>query len=389
MYAFAVAFLTAFLGISTVYASDYPTLNELCGRYVFNGTMTSMAEEQGGSALEPVARTGYTMVVVPGEEANTVKVLGFCGYGGGLTATYDETTGKLHCEQNAFHLCTSFSYSTGEGMYAVVDAGVVPGTYEPLYLDLNFQVSEQDGKVVITSAEDLNINVQFKSDEWTYAAGYTLTKEDVNFTAAEIAGVYEFKGNEAIETSVDEAFEEFDMTLTLKENGKVGVKGLFDFADEIEADYIADGGILLLPSDFVFSNGTYMGSNMDEGVIRYEAAPYFLVGNGTLTTPSTFAVYGEFDADQFFLPSFSFCGGTATKKTGDGVENAVAAGNLNVTPMAGGIRVDAPESVTICVYDACGAKVAGAVASSVEFGGLQAGVYIVKAGEYTTKTVVK
>ena len=39
------------------------------------------------------------------------------------------------------------------------------------------------------------------------------------------------------------------------------VKGLFDFTEEeIEADYFADGGILLFPRDYIFSNGAFMGS---------------------------------------------------------------------------------------------------------------------------------
>lgn len=402
MCAFAVALLAAFLVVPTAFAADYPTLAELYGRYTFNGEMTSMAEEQGQSALEPAARTGYTMVVVPGEEANTVKILGFCGYGGGMTATYDEASGKLHCGQNNFFVCGSSSV-TGAGLMVTADAGVT-GDYEPLYFDLNFQVSEQDGKIVITSAEDLKVMAMggmtgagFEMDYWTYAAGYTLTKENVNLSATDVAGVYAFKGTEVIDTSVGEAFEEFDLTVANKSEGKVGLSGLFGFNDEIEADYLADGGIILLPRDFTFSNGLFMGNKEGTGeeyfgmdaVIRQEAAPWILVEDGKLASPSTFSVNGAFDDAMFVTPAFSFCGGTAAKKDGSGVADAVAAGNLNVTPTEGGIRVDAPEAVTISIYDACAVKVAGAVASSAEFSGLQPGVYIVKAGEYTKKFIVR
>lgn len=403
MYAFAVAVLTAFLGATSVSAAAYPTLAELYGRYTFNGTMTSMAEEQGEAAVEPAARTGYTMVIVPGAEENTVQMLGFCGYGGGLTATYNAETGILNCSQNAFFVSGSLNYSTGEGVQAVADAGVdIDNDYAPLYFDLNFQVSEQEGRIVIAADDELSITAMtygagLEMDVWTYAVGYTLTKESANVSVESIAGTYKFIGNAPVDASYSDAWEEFDLILAPKANGKVGMKGLFDFDDEIEVDYFADGGILLLPVDFTFSNGAFMGNyeGTDENygydiVTRPEAAPYILVENGKLTTPSTFTVNGKYNDEQGYTPSFSFCGGEGSKVGGAGVAGTVAENsNLSIMPLQGGIRVQAAEATQIEVYDVRAVKVAGTVATSADFNGLAAGIYIVKAGGRTAKVIVR
>ncbi len=390
-YAWIVAVLMCSLCASPSFATDYPTLSELFGRYTFSGTFVSANETSGKAVQEPVARTGYTMIVVPGTEANTVLVQGFFGYGGGLTATYNEAEGKLHCAQNAFFACANIDMRSLDGLMVYADAGVGK------FFDLNFQVSRQDGQIVITALEDVKFTAMGdERDTWTYASGYTLTRETVNVPVGNIAGTCDFKGNEAIQTSYGEPFEEFELTLTPKADGKVTVKGLFDFTEEeIEADYFADGGILLFPRDYIFSNGAFMGSregtpenDFADVVVRQEAAPYMLVEDGKLVTMSSFIVNGKYDGVQSMTPAFSFLGGEGVLKS-DGVDDVPAVGTPVVVSTKGGIRVQVAGVTSIAVYDMRAVKVAEATAASAEFGGLPAGVYVVKVGGQAVKVVVE
>lgn len=387
---------------SSVFADEFPTLNELYGRYVFNGTLTSEAEEAGESRIEPAAETGYTVVVIPGAEDNTVQVLGFFGYGGGFTATYNESEGKLTFSKNNFFLCGVFSYMASEGVMAYVDAGMENDNETPKTLDYVFNVSKEGGNVVITATNDMVAKVMAytergpERDTWTYSAGYTLTMNSNNIPVSEAEGVYEFKSDNLVDIFIDDVSEKFDLTVTAKDAGKVVISGLFGLPDEIEADYQADGGIIILPSDFTFSNGTFTGSREGtaeyynaDAVNRQDAAPYLLVGESGLVTPSSFILNGEFDDNLYMTLSFSFIGGTATKKTTEGIDNILSQGQLSIKTAPASIIVTTDGKETVTVYNAQGATIGRTNAYTARFDGLAAGLYFVNAGNDTVKVLVK
>lgn len=381
----AVVFLSVAVGLS---AADYPTLADLYGRYTFNGEMTLVEDPEGEGSVEPVSRTGYTMVVLPGAGENEVRILGFFGYGGGLTATYDEEKGTLFCHQNAFFLCTAMDFISGAGLMAYVDAGM--GDEGPLYLDLTYNVAKTEDGIVITAAEGLTAVAMsaIGAAEWTYAAGYTLTKSDVNVPVSSVTGTYAFEGRDVVSTTVD-ATENFNLTVTEEADGKLGLSGLFGIDEKISADYMQNGGIILLPHDFTYSNGWFMGDNMDFGVMLQEAEPYLLVdASGHITTSSSFILNGEPDeAMEGMMTSFSFYGGQG-KKGGDAVRT-VAAGDVKVKACGDAIEVMAPQAAAIRLYNAQGALVGAAEAASARFANLQSGIYVVKVAGSAVKVVVK
>lgn len=388
----AVVFLTAFVGVSVVSAAVHPKISELYGRYVFDGKMTSLAEQSGEEALEPVARNGYEMVVVPGAGENEVQVLGFFGYGGGLTATYSEEEGVLHCRQVAFFACANVSYGNG-GMMVVADAG------QGNTFDLHFNVSDEEGNLVITAAESLQFTAMsgsMEGDKWTYEAGYTLTKRNMNVSQDKAVGKYEFESSMVVNTALEDVWEFFDLSVVSKGEGKVTLSGLFDLADEIDADYYAEGGIIMLPVDYTFANGLYMGNYegtpenyYGDAVMRQEAAPYLLVDGEKVTSPSSFVVNGKYDDVTGFTRSFSFIGGEGKKVPGSSVAHVSSGKGVEVLAGESALSVKTSVAGMIQLYDIQGALVGEKTGTSVRFDGLSAGVYVVKVAGQAVKVIVK
>ena len=84
-----IALLAVSLGVEMVSAAGFPSVKDLYGRYKFSGECSYVDMVSGAAGEAPVpATTGYNMAVLPGESENEVKVLGFFGYGGGVTLTY-------------------------------------------------------------------------------------------------------------------------------------------------------------------------------------------------------------------------------------------------------------------------------------------------------------
>lgn len=393
--AFYSALVVILLGTQAVSAADFPTVKELYGRYVFSGecVYTDMAE---GVIDAPVpATTGYRMVVLPGDDENEVKILGFFGYGNGITATYNPEDGTLTCSQEAAFICANTDNMTGEGDMVYVDAGAGGK------LDYVYNVAKQSGSIVITSTKPMEATymnyLEGMMGDLEYAAGYTLVKENKTVTASSVVGNYDFTGGEIVSTTLSDAKETFKLAFTAGDGGKVTVSGLFGFTDGIEADFYGDGGIIVLPSVFTFSNGCFMGANegdpdmMEDNVIASESAPYFYVEDGKLVSPCSFYVYGTFDEDWMMYNMLSFLGGEAVKeKEGDGVETVDLGGrNIKISRAPGSLYVAVPEEEHVVVYDVQGRKQAAAQGTSVGFTGLKAGLYLVKAGNYATKVVVE
>ncbi len=391
---FSCALLALLFGTRTAQAQDYPSLEELYGRYTFEGTCTYVDMETGAEAEAPVpAATGYKMAVLPGEEENEVKILGFFGYGNGIKAKYDAGKGTLECSQEAAYICANMNMMEGGGVMVSVDGG------EGGSLGYVYSVSKQDGSIVMTSQSPMTATYMSMTENGgmgtlTYAAGYTLKKDGNTVPVSSAEGNYAFSGENVVNTSVDAAEEVFDLTLKAKGEGKVAVSGLFGFADEIEADYYEDGGIVVLPSSVVFENGLFMGAfegsadfEMMDAVYPFEEAPYLYVEEGRLVTPCSFFVYGEFDTEFYTRKQFSFQGGTAVKES-----NGVSGHGVGKTGILGGdgsIRVEGTEDTDIRVFDPQGILEASAHGSAATFGGLKPGFYIVKAGGRTAKVVVR
>ena len=91
-----IALFAVSLGVEMVSAAGFPSVKDLYGRYKFSGECSYVDMVSGAAGEAPVpATTDYNMAVLPGESENEVKVLGFFGYGGGVTLTYNQEDGTL------------------------------------------------------------------------------------------------------------------------------------------------------------------------------------------------------------------------------------------------------------------------------------------------------
>ena len=94
-----IALFAVSLGVEMVSAAGFPSVKDLYGRYKFSGECSYVDMVSGVAGEAPVpATTDYNMAVLPGESENEVKVLGFFGYGGGVTLTYNQEDGTLKGE---------------------------------------------------------------------------------------------------------------------------------------------------------------------------------------------------------------------------------------------------------------------------------------------------
>ena len=119
------------------------------------------------------------MAVLPGESENELKVLGFFGYGGGVTLTYNQEDGTLKGET------PTAVFMMGMNLMVVADAASTGGT-----VVFNYQVTEKDGKIEITAQNALeNVTIMDMEDGimgmLSYASAYTMTKEDISYNLSD------------------------------------------------------------------------------------------------------------------------------------------------------------------------------------------------------------
>ena len=375
--------LALLLGVQSVAAA--PAIEELYGRYRFSGEYSAvdmMTDEPIEVAVPNT--TDYEMVVLPDTAANTVRILGFYGFGNGIAATYDEASGTLTCNQEAAFLSANMYMDMTTGMaygaQVALDGAATGG------LGYTFTVKEQDGAIQIVASDPMEaMYVSYETGVMAtlvYNAGYILTKEDVSVTAADAAGDYSFTSDDVIYTTLADASEEFDLSVADAGDGKVTLDGLFGIEGAVVCDYYEDGGIIVLPDTFRYDNGLYWGQ-MTMEVMAPEYGPYFYVVDGRLTTPANFYLYGAFDEMLGGAATFSFIGGEAVKD-GSGIAGTVAEEGEGIRVADGAICVE--DGAAVAVYDLQGMKVAEGVS---RIDGLKTGLYIVKAGDHTAKVVLK
>ena len=376
--------LALLLGVQSVSAA--PAIEELYGRYRFSGEYSAVDMMTG----EPIefalpGTTGYEMVVLPGENENEVQVLGFFGYGGGVTLAYDAQTGTLEGGAQEVLFCQ------GNGSLIVaVTAPRDPSTDGYVgTVDFKFNVGMVDDKIVLTSENALS-DVQYMNymtyemGVMSYASGYTLTKEDVTADLSSLAGTYEFTSQVVDMNTLVDASDIFDLEVSVS-GDKVSLDNWFGVSETaVEATYYEDGGILVLPHDMALSNGMYFGQD-PTGFPNGNAAPYLLVNGDKLVLPGYVSLNnGTEDMGEMLMPiQYAVIGGEAVK-AGAGIAGTVAEGDNGIRVADGAICV--ADGAAVAVYDMQGMKVAEGVS---RIDGLKAGLYIVKAGDHTAKVVLK
>ena len=370
--------LALLLGTQGVAAAEYPSIEELYGRYRFSGELTWT--DMGGTSPEaPVPATDYNMIVLPGENENEVKLLGFFGYGNGVTLNYDAATGVLSGSTP-----TVIFFMTGSAM-VTADMAATGGT-----VDFSYQVSEEEGRIVLTAQNALS-DVTYMDmmvgamGSMSYAAGYTLTKESVTADVNDVAGTYEFTSSVVDMNTIPEGSDIFDLNVTVDGDGKVTFENWFGIADtKVTGTFYAEGGIIVLPHDVQLANGMYFGQgDPDMGGYNPNEAVYFLVGGGKLVTPGYVLLDNGYDEMTGMPLQYAVIGGEAVKK-GLGIAGTVAEGDGSIYVADGVIYVENGE--TVAVYNLQGMKVAEGIS---QIDGLKAGIYVVKAGNRTAKVALK
>ncbi len=390
----SVALFVSLFMWQAVSAADILTVKELFGRYTFSGKLSYEDRMTGEPGEVPVpAGTGYDMAVLPTENENEVYLLGFFGFGGGIRAVYDSEKSTLTCLQEAAIICNNVNAMTGGGAMVTVDAG------KGNQLNYVYTVSKNGDTILLTAASPMKAGYMDFGEgimgTLTYEAGYTLTKKTGKVPASGVGGMYDFEGNEPANTMLAEASEFFSLTVNAETAGKMTMSGLFGFADKMEVDYYENGGLIVLPSSFEFSNGCFIGSSEGDpddpydDVIIFEPAVYFFVESGKLVSPCSFIVNGAYDSTLEMRASFSFVGGEA-KIHGDGIGSQQTDGRgICVLADGNGIRVTAEDNVEMQVYDMQGMTMGSACGRSAVFPGLKSGLYLVRAGAHVMKVAVE
>lgn len=386
--AFLIALFFVSLAVDMVSAAGFPSVKDLYGRYKFNGECTyiDMSAQEQGEAPVP-ATTGYSMAVLPGEHENEVKVLGFFGYGGGVTLTYNQEDGTLKGET------PTVVFVMGMNLMVVADA-----EYRGETVVFDYQVTEEDGKIRFTAQnalEDVSVMDMENSAMGTlaYAAGYTLTKENVSYDLGDVLGEYDFTAARVDNNFLADAFEDFKLKVTgnLSEvvPPTVTLGNWFGVENtDVTAEFYADGGILVLPHDMKLANGMYFGQQpADEGGYNPNEVPFFFVEKDKLVVPGYLVLDNGFDEVMEMPLQMSVVGGEAVK-AGSSISSRCIKG-VKIYSSDGSIRVDGLEDAEISVFDAQGMLVASAHGATAAFNGLKSGLYLVKFGNQTTKVVVK
>lgn len=383
-----IALLAVSLGVEMVSAAGFPSVKDLYGRYKFSGecTYTDMLTGLAGEAPVP-ATTGYNMAVLPGESENEVKVLGFFGYGGGVTLTYNQEDGTLKGDT------ATVVFMMGMNLTVVADAESTGGT-----VVFNYQVAEKDGKIQITAQNALE-DVTFMDMEngvmgmLSYASTYTMTKEEVSYNLSDVIGEYDFASTRVDYNLLDGASEDFKLKITENTSetvpSGVSVGNWFGVENtEVAAEFYADGGILVLPHDVKLANGMCFGAQPEEeGGYNPNEASFFFVEKDKLVTPGYLVLDNGFDEVMEMPLQISVVGGEAVK-TGSSISSRCIK-DVKIYSSDGSIRVEGSEDAEISVFDAQGMLVSSVHGATAAFGGLKSGLYLVKVGSQTAKVVVK
>lgn len=384
-----IALFSVSLGVEMVSAAGFPSVKDLYGRYKFSGECSYVDMVSGAAGEAPVpATTDYNMAVLPGESENEVKVLGFFGYGGGVTLTYNQEDGTLKGET------PTAVFIMGMNLMVVADAASTGGT-----VVFNYQVAEKDGKIQITAQNALE-DVTIMDMEngimgmLSYASAYTMTKEDISYNLSDVIGEYDFASTRVDNNLLADASENFKLKITGKylRNGSfrcVSVGNWFGVENtEVAAEFYADGGILVLPHDVKLANGMCFGAQPEEeGGYNPNEASFFFVEKDKLVTPGYLVLDNGFDEVMEMPLQMAVIGGEAVK-TGSGISSRCIK-DVKIYSSDGSIRVEGLESAEISVFDAQGMLVSSVHGATAAFGGLKSGLYLVKVGSQTAKVVVK
>lgn len=383
-----IALFVVSLGIEMVSAAGFPSVKELYGRYKFSGECSYVDMVSGAAGEAPVAATtGYNMAVLPGESENELKVLGFFGYGGGVTLTYNQEDGTLKGET------PTAVFMMGMNLMVVADAASTGGT-----VVFNYQVTEKDGKIEITAQNALeNVTIMDMEDGimgmLSYASAYTMTKEDISYNLSDVIGEYDFASTRVDNNLLADASENFKLKITGNTSetvpSSVSVGNWFGVENtEVAAEFYADGGILVLPHDVKLANGMCFGAQPEEeGGYNPNEASFFFVEKDKLVTPGYLVLDNGFDEVMEMPLQMAVIGGEAVK-TGSGISSRCIK-DVKIYGSDGSIRVEGLESAEISVFDAQGMLVSSVHGATAAFGSLKSGLYLVKVGSQTAKVVVK
>ena len=357
---------------SAVLADTYPTSDELIGRYHFSGKCSF-------EAPSIPAVNDYDVIILPAEGENNLYVCGLFGFGGGMLTTYNPEDGTLTCNTDGY-LCSNVDmYSTYTGYWFMYSC-----TESPCIMEV-----KNDNGIILTATTGLTGMDLLAMQNITYEAGFALTKKSVNFPIEELAGSYDFKSTSgAIINFIEDAKSDFTIDITAIGEDKVNIQGLFGFDDAIEATYMKESGIILLPHNYTFSNEMIMGDDEKNGLVNYEQYPYFLVNDGALETPSSFVLNNGIDEVLEMPIQFSFTGGTAVNTNSDAVKS-ISSNDVNISVCNGTINVAVPEKENITVYSVQGTKVGSINGQNASFSNLTPGLYIVSAGKTNVKVNVR
>lgn len=357
---------------SAVLADTYPTSDELIGRYHFSGKCSV-------EAPSIPAVNDYDVIILPADGENNLYVCGLFGFGGGMLTTYNPEDGTLTCNTDGY-LCSNVDmYSTYTGYWFMYSC-----TESPCIMEV-----KNDNGIILTATTGLTGMDLLAMQNITYEAGFALTKKSVNFPIEELAGSYDFKSTSgAIINFIEDAKSDFTIDITAIGEDKVNIQGLFGFDDAIEATYMKESGIILLPHNYTFSNEMIMGDDEKNGLVNYEQYPYFLVNDGALETPSSFVLNNGIDEVLEMPIQFSFTGGTAVNTNSDAVKS-ISSNDVNISVCNGTINVAVPEKENITVYSVQGTKVGSINGQNASFSNLTPGLYIVSAGKTNVKVNVR
>lgn len=362
---------TSLLFSSAIFADTYPTADELVGRYHFSGKCTT--ESASIPALDD-----YDVIIMPTEKEDSLNICGIFGFGGKIPVIYNQENGTLTCDGEGF-LCSNVDYSTYEGYWFYYSCMENPCIMEV----------KNDNGLVITATTSLSGEDMLAYADATYEKGFTMTKKHINIPVEKIVGSYDFKAKSGILNNfIDGVKSDFTLNITSVGEDKVNITGLFGYDDTIEATYMSEPGIILLPHNFTFSNNLSMGDDESTGTLNYEPNPYFLVNEGSLESPSSFTLNNGFDEELFMPIQFSFLGGTAVSTNPDAVK-AISSNDVNISIYNGTINVVAPEKENITVYSIQGTKVGSVNSQDASFSNLTPGLYIVSTGKANVKVNVR
>lgn len=376
--------LMTFGCVLPTFAAENPDITSLYGRYRFSGACTLT------DAIVP-AETDYDVVLLPGDNDNEVKIQGLFGYCGPSVFVYNQEKGILG------------NPATAEGEYmAYLCAEMFTGYMAVQANPVNLSVTDNGNGLTLSTTEALFVSVADPDNEdapeggmAAYMEGFTLTKVTSNKTLSDVIGTYTFSSPRVDFPFVEDASENFTLTVQQKEGSEntLLLNGLFGLEGAtVEGEFMPESGVILLPESAPLANGMYFGyspTSIEElGMPNFNGQPFFLVEEGKLTTPSYFNLDNGFDMEMEMPLMFAFRTGTAVKENGNSIQTATSE-HAKVTATAGALHIEATAATDITVYNLQGATVSSAHAAHVSVNGLPTGLYVVKVGDHSVKVIVK